>query len=440
MALEERDFDVIVVGAGCAGATAAYVAAKMGKSVVVVERGESPGAKNMTGGRIYAHSLRNLFRDYEGESFNLDEDNPFERKITHERICLLDEASAMTIDYTSDQLGDAANDSYSVLATKLDQWLCDKAEAEGAEMIFGIPVEELLKDDDGCVIGVRAGEDEITGQVVILAEGQNSLLAERFLGQKRPEPNEMAVGIKEVFELPAKEIESRFLCMPGEGAAQLWVGDCTHGSVGGGFMYTNEDTISLGLVATIKELSESDTTIYQSFDDFKKHPAVAPIIEGARMVEHSGHMVSEGGANMVPQLAYDGALVAGDTAMLCMNLGYQVRGMDLAISSGRYAAEAACVAIDSEDVTAQGLRGYPLLMQESYVLKDLSTFKDWPATMEGWESMFTDYPKMVGEVFDALFVVDGKPAKPLVQRIAPIVLARGPIKLFGEIVKAVRAL
>lgn len=440
MALEERDFDIIVVGAGCAGATAAYVAAKLGKSVLVVERGESPGVKNMTGGRIYAHSLRSLFADFEGDHFDLDADNPFERKVTHERICLLDSDSAMTIDYTSDKLGETANDSYVVLATKLDQWLCDKAEAEGAEMIFGIPVEELIKDGAGCVIGVRAGEDEITGQVVILAEGQNSLLAERCLGHARPKTNEMAVGIKEVFELPAKEIEARFLCQPGEGAAQLWVGDCTHGNVGGGFMYTNKDSISLGLVATIKELSESDTTIYQCLEDFKAHPAIAPIIEGAEMVEHSGHMVSEGGANMVPQLAHDGVLVAGDAAMLCMNLGYQVRGMDLAISSGRYAAEAACAAIDSQDTSVEGLRGYRMLMEDSYVLSDLNTFKQWPATMEGWEHMFTDYPKMVGEIFDSIFVVDGTPAKPLAKRIVPIVKKRGVFKLFGEVRKAVKAL
>ena len=440
MALEERDFDVIVVGAGCAGASAAYTAAKLGKSVLVIERGESAGVKNMTGGRLYAHSLRDMFKKYEGEDFDLDGDNHFERRIAHERICLLDAQGAMTIDYTSDKLGVAGQDSYAVLPTKLDAWLCEKAEDAGCEMIFGIPVEELLKDEAGNVIGVRAGEDEMTAQVVIVAEGQNSLLTERFLGAKRPATNEMAVGIKEVFELPAKDIESRFLCMPGEGAAQLWVGDCTKGNVGGGFMYTNEDTISLGLVATIKELSESDTTIYQMMEDFKNHPAVAPIIAGAKMVEHSGHMVSEGGANMTPQLVHGGALVCGDAAMLCMNLGYQVRGMDLAIASGQMAAEAACAAIDAEDVSAAGLAGYKTAMDGSFVMKDLNTFKKWPATMEHWDRMFTEYPKMVVEIFDSMFVVDGKPQLPLMKRIMPIVKQRGLVKLGKEVLAAIKAL
>ena len=87
--VEERDFDIIVVGCGCAGAIAAYVAAKQGKSVLIVERGESAGSKNMTGGRIYAHSLRKVFDKYADGDVEWD-NIPFERKITHERIALMD--------------------------------------------------------------------------------------------------------------------------------------------------------------------------------------------------------------------------------------------------------------------------------------------------------------------------------------------------------------
>ncbi len=61
-------------------------------------------------------------------------------------------------------------------------------------------------------------------------------------------------------------------------------------------------------------------------EDLKAHPAVAPVISGAKLVEHSGHMVPEGGINMMPELTADGVLVAGDAAMMCVNLGYTVRG------------------------------------------------------------------------------------------------------------------
>lgn len=437
--MDERDFDVIVVGSGIAGAVAAYVAAKRGKSVLVVERGEYAGAKNMSGGRIYAHSLHKLLDEYsEGE---VDWDSiPFERKIAHERIAFLGERSGTTVDFTSDELLEQGRESYSVLRSPFDQWLAELAEGAGADYITGIPVEELVKDESGAVIGVRAGEDEITAQVVINAEGVNSLLAERCLGVTRPAANQMAVGIKEVFELSPEQVEDRFLCAPGEGAAMLFVGDCTHGVVGGGFLYTNAESISLGLVSTISELEKSDTTIYQALADFKEHPAVAPIIRDARMVEHSGHMVSEGGVKMVPQYAFDGCLLAGDTAMLCMNLGYQVRGMDFAVASGQFAAEAACDAIDARDVSAAGLAGYREKMENSFVMKDLKTFGEWPHVMEGWGAMFKAYPQMATDALNAVFVVDGQPQRHLKDRVMPIVKEHGLFKLARELRGALKAL
>ena len=431
--MSEADFDVIVVGAGCAGSVAAYVAASAGKSVLMVERGNYAGAKNMTGGRIYSHSLKEVFPDFEQEA-------PLERKITHERIALMDHESAMTIDFTSPELAREGADSYSVLRGPFDQWLAEKAEEAGVEAIYGIPVEELIKDESGRVIGVRAGEDEITGQVVILCEGTNSMLAERCLGNPRPKANQMAVGIKETFELPASTIEDRFLTPEGEGAAMLFVGDCTNGHVGGGFMYANKESISLGLVATISTTAEQDMPVYQMMENFKNHPMVAPMIRGAKMVEHSGHMVPEGGYNMIPRYIFDGCLLAGETAGFCMNLGYQVRGMDFAVASGRRAAEAACEAIDKGDTSAAGLASYKTKLEDSFVIKDLQTFQAWPATMEHWDRMFTEYPTMVREIFNGLFAVDGKPQQHLAKRMMPIIKKRGLFSLFKEIRKAVKAL
>ena len=433
--MSETDFDIIVVGSGCAGAVAAYTAASAGKSVLVVERGSFAGAKNMTGGRIYSHSLKKVFPDFESEA-------PLERKITHERMAFMDPESQMAIDFTSPELAEEGRDSYSVLRAPFDQWLASKAEDAGAEYICGIAVEELIKDGAGRVVGVRAGEDEITAQVTILAEGCNTVLAERCLGNPRPKPSQMAVGVKQVFELPAGQIEDRFLVPEGEGAAMLFVGDCTHGNVGGGFLYTNRDSISLGLVATISTAADASNPhpVYQMLEDFKGHPAVAPIIKGAKLVEHSGHMVPEGGYDMVPKYVFDGCLVAGETAGLCMNMGYQVRGMDFAVASGQMAGQAAVEAIDKGDVSESGLASYKTAMEGSFVIQDLKTFSKWPHVMEGWSSMFTDYPVMVKEVFNAMFSVDGQPQRPLVKRMMPIVKKRGLFKLAREMRGAVKSL
>ena len=426
------DFDAIVVGAGCAGSVAAYELAKAGKSVLVVERGNFAGAKNMTGGRIYAHALKEVFPDYLDEA-------PLERRITHERISMIAPDSNFTIDFSSEDLKKAGKDSYSVLRSTFDQWLAEKAENEGAEYIYGIAVEELVKEA-GRVVGIRAGDDEITAEVVILCDGVNSLLAESAVGYTCPSASQLAVGIKQIIELPSSRISDRMLCSEGDGAAWLFVGDVTKGHVGGGFMYTNKESISLGLVATISDLEESKTPIYQMLEDFKAHPAVAPLIADGKVVEHSGHMVPEGGFDMMPDLVGEGVLLAGDSAMMCVNLGYMVRGMDYAIVSGMYAGRSATLAIEQGDTSKAGLQGYLDMLEESFVLKDLKQFRKFPHFMESTSRMFNEYPGMIRDVMNEMFVVDNTPVKPLKKSVFPIVKKVGLINLFKDVSGGMKAL
>lgn len=426
------DFDAIVVGSGCAGSIAAYELAKAGKSVLVIERGNFAGAKNMTGGRIYTHSLQEVFP-------NFKEDAPLERKISHERISLIAPDSNFTIDFASNDMLVAGQESYSVLRAPFDQWLAAKAEGAGAEYIYGIAVEELTKEGSR-VTGVKAGEDEITADVVILADGVNSLLTEPAVGYKRPAASTIAVGIKEVIELPASVIADRLLTAEDEGAAWLFVGDCTHGHIGGGFMYANKESISLGMVVTISDLATADTPIYQMLDDFKNHPAIAPLIRGGKVVEHSGHMVPEAGINMMPELTGDGVLLAGESAMMCVNLGYQVRGMDYAIAAGMHAGRAAAAALDAGNTSKAGLAGYITALENSFVLKDLRQFSKFPHFMENTTRLFTEYPVLIRDIFNQLFVVDGTPGAPLKKRIMPIVKNVGLLNLAKDVLGGMKAL
>mgnify|MGYP002250318852 CR=1 FL=1 len=424
-------FDAIVVGAGCAGAVAAYRLASAGRSVLVVERGNFAGAKNMTGGRIYTHALARVFPDFEGSA-------PLQRRITHEKISMAAPDALFTMDFTADELRESGKDSYAVLRGPFDQWLAERAEEAGADFIYGIAVEDLIVRD-GRVCGVVAGGDEGEARITVLADGANSLLAQKAgLADDVPLPCQMAVGAKETIALPPSVIEDRFLCAPGECAAWMFAGDCTKGRVGGGFLYTNDDSISLGLVATISLAADgaNETPVYQMLEDFKGHPAVAPIIRGAKLVEHSGHMVPEGGYGMIPKYVFDGCLVAGESAGLCMNMGYQVRGMDFAVASGQMAGQAAVRALDAGDTSEAGLASYKEAMEGSFVIQDLRTFSKWPHVMEGWDRMFTEYPAMARDVFNAMFSVDGKQQKPLIKRILPIVKQRGTLKLAGEVRKA----
>lgn len=429
------DFDAIVVGAGLAGSVAAYELAKAGKEVLMVERGNFAGAKNMTGGRLYAHSLKKVFPDFEKEA-------PLERKICHERISLMTGDSNFTVDFSSDAMEDESQASYSVLRGPFDQWLASKAEDAGAEAIYGIPVESLIRDEFGKVCGIKAGEDEITAEVVILCDGVNSLLAQEAVVYSKPPASQIAVGVKEVFELDEQTIDDRLLCNPGEGAAWLFAGDATHGVFGGGFMYANRTSISLGVVAGIEACASTAnaTPVYQMLEDLKKHPAVAPLIKGAKVVEHSGHMVPEGGINIMPPLIGDGVMLAGDSAMMCINLGYMVRGMDYAIAAGQMAGQQAVKALDAGDTSKAGLQGYVDALEQSFVLKDLRQYKDEPAFMENFDRMFNGYPGMVRDIMNSMFVVDGSPVTPIKQNVMPIVKRMGIMNILKDVRGAMKAL
>ncbi len=429
------DFDAIVVGSGCAGSVAAYELAKAGKSVLVVERGNYAGAKNMTGGRIYAHALDKVFPDFRDEA-------PIERRIVHERISMMAPDANFTIDFASDEMSKQGQDSYAVLRGPFDQWLAEKAEEAGAEYIYGIAVEKLVKDEAGKVVGVQAGEDEITAEIVLLCDGVNSLLTEQAVGAKRPPAHAIAVGVKQTIEVPASAITDRVLAgSDDEGAAWLFAGDATKGTFGGGFMYTNKESISLGVVAGIEATAKhGKAPVYQMLEDLKNHPAVAPLIKGGKVVEHSGHMVPEGGINIMPEATGDGVLLAGDSAMMCINLGYMVRGMDYAVAAGQMAGIEAAKAIDAGDTSKAGLAGYVNALENSFVMKDFKQFKAVPDFMEGFERMFSGYPEMVRDMMNKMFIVDGTPVGPMKKTMMPIVKQVGMMNLLKDVRGAMKAL
>lgn len=396
--MSEDIFDVIIVGAGLAGSAAAYTAANAGLETLVVERGNFPGAKNMTGGRIYAHSLHTLIPDFE-------KDAPLERCVTKERVSLLTEKDMVSMEFASPIPENPADRSYTVLRAKFDQWLWGKAEEAGAQLIPGVRVDSLLTDGDR-VTGIRAGEDDLQAHVVILADGVNSILGESIGMVQRVQPSQCAVGAKEVLEFTPEQMADRFGCIENQGMAWLFAGSPSNGHLGGGFLYTNETSVSLGLVFGLHGIEHVKESVPAMLENFKKHPGVAPLLAGGKLVEYSGHLVPEGGLNMLPTLAGDGVIIAGDAAGMCINVGYTVRGMDLAIESGRLAAEAVIDAKKANDFSKAALQRYVDLLRDSFILKDMELYRNLPGTLDN-ERIFALYPEVAADFMSQLFRVNG---------------------------------
>jgi len=394
--------ECIVVGGGLAGLSAAYGLAAAGVEVMVLERGDYSGAKNVTGGRLYVKPIRGFYPELWDEA-------PFERPVARELVTMMGDGAHTTIEIAADRFTGERPQSYTVLRAKLDQWLAEKVAEKGAVVVPNMKVDELLRKD-GRIIGIRAGGDEIGAQVVIVAEGVLRLLSSEAGLAAEPQAKHHALGYKEVIELPSGVIEDRWRLNPGEGAAQLFMGECTKGMMGGAFLYTNKESISLGMVVGMEALRtrRDGAESWQLLDAFKELPQIKPLVAGGAVAEYSAHSIPEGGISQVPKLAGDGYLVAGDTAGLSLNALVTVRGMDFAIASGYYAAEAVKKARAAGDFTAAGLAGYEASLRDSFVLKDLETARAIPGFMEN-PRLFTHYPKAVSRLLESVYTVDDQP-------------------------------
>lgn len=426
------DYDAIVVGAGLAGSTAAYCMAKAGLSVLVVERGDSAGSKNVTGGRLYGHSLEKIIPGFADEA-------PVERKVLRERVSMMTPESCFTMDFASEKFADPSSASYTVLRAEFDAWLAGKAEEAGCDVVCPASADDLLRDDSGKVIGILAGEDELTADVVLLAEGVNGILAQKA-GLKKPiDPHHAAVGVKEIIELSEGVINDRFGLNSGEGLAHMFAGSLSNGLVGGGFLYTNKETLSVGMVMTIASMAKSGIRLPDMMQSFRESAPVKPFLEGGKLVEYSAHMVPEGGYGMLCDLHADNVLVLGDTAGFCLNMGYTVRGMDYAIASGEQAAVTVIEAKKKGDYSAAVLSGYKNRLESCFVMKDMKTHKRAPAFIEHTPKLFTEYPELLEGIFVDMFRVKG-PSRLMARKAIPHVFKAGFFSLAKDGIRGGRAL
>ena len=437
MDTKER-FDVIVVGGGPAGAAAAYRLAQEKVKVLLVERGHHSGSKNMMGGRIYTHSLEMLIPDFRERA-------PLERKVTKERISIGTSDEMTTMEYARQGMK-PSEESYVVLRSKFDQWLVKEAESQGALVISNMVVDELLldtKDRDGNnqprVIGIRCGADTVYADLVIIAEGTNTLLLEQAKLGASPNPHHMAVGVKETFTLSKDIIEDRLGLLPDQGMAWLMVGDMTDGLLGGGFVYTNKTSVSVGVVVGLDSIGMVNSTVEDMLVKFEDNPIIRPLLKGGKLVEHSAHMVPEGGYQSMPRLGGLGYIVVGDAARMCMNLGYTIRGMDLAIGSGHCGAEAYLVSARQGKLDDIGVV-YKKFIDASWIGKDLKLYQNVPHFLGSTPRIFKEYPTFVNDIMSDVFTVNSDGATSIMKKLWRRMNEVGMVQLGKDALKGVRSL
>ena len=400
-------FDVVVVGAGPAGSTAALVAARAGRKVLLVERGEYPGAKNVSGAAFYAPQvleplLPGFWRDA-----------PVERRLVRRVIGFTSPTSSLSIDFRTVRWAEPSLNGFTLLRPRFDRWLAERAVEAGASLLCSTVVDGLLREG-GRVTGVRTRrpEGEIEAQVVVAADGVNSFLAREAGLGGRLQGHQVALGVKEVLALDRRLIEERFGVSGDEGVTYEFLGDVTAEVKGGAFLYTNRESLSLGVIVQVASLAERRLPAYELLDRFRAHPSVAPLVRGARLVEYSAHMVPEAGLAMMPRLFDDGILVAGDAAGLCFAAGLYLEGINFAIASGRAAGEVAAEAVAAGRCDRRALAAYERRLRKSFVLQDLWRYRRAPRFVMS-ERMQNVYPGMMTRLAERALASRGQPRRKL---------------------------
>ncbi len=391
--------DVIVVGAGPAGIACAVTIARGGKKVVLIERGSFAGSKNVFGGAIYTQPTKEIFPDFEASA-------PLERKNVDHKFAILGEEDSTVISYKNKT---ETAGSYTVIRGKFDRWMADEAKKEGVYLVEKTVVRELLTDN-GRVVGVKTELEDYYADIVVLADGVNSLLAKQIGLREEIQPKDVALSVKEVIKLDKEKINDRFNISDDEGCIYEIFGGPMLGMLGLAFMYTNSNTITIGLGITLSELVERGIRPYDLLEQLKSHPTISPLIKDGELQEYSAHLIPEGGYNKIPKLVADGVMIVGDAAMLVNNLHWE--GTNLAMISGKLAGEVAVDAIDKGDFSAKSLNKYEEKLKNSFVMKDLVTYKDLMDIAHKKSDAFLDYYLRTVNAFFKMFTsVDSVPKR-----------------------------
>lgn len=417
-------FDVIVVGAGVAGLAAAYKMAREGLSVVVIERGDHPGAKNVMGGVIYRAMTEELVPEFWKEA-------PLQRPVVEQRFWLMDNQSVVTTGYKAQDWAQEPYNCFTVFRSQFDQWLARKCTEAGALIINETVVESCIVENDR-VVGVRTNrpEGDLYANVVVLADGINSLLSKQLGFHKEWKPQEVALAVMEELKLPSEVIEERFNLDPGTGATIEIYGGGTLGLVGTAFIYTNKEHISIGVGALLSQIRQMKVRPYELLEYLKNHPMVRPLIKNGEPVEYYAHLIPEGGFKSIPKLVGNGVVVVGDAAQLVN--GIHREGSNMAMTSGRLAAEAIVEAHKVGEFTARELSHYEKNLRDSFVIKDLKKYENASHLLEANPQYFNKYIPGTNMALHEMLTVDGVSKKDKQKLITKRFLGQSSLYSLGK--------
>ncbi|MEO6991043.1 MAG: electron transfer flavoprotein-ubiquinone oxidoreductase [Candidatus Baltobacteraceae bacterium] len=393
---DQLDVDVLIVGGGPAGLAAAIrlrqLAAERDRelSVMLIEKAAEIGNHGLSGAVLDPRALDELLPDWKATA-------PVESPVTSDALWFLTGNGKIVAPVVPPMLKNSGK--YVASLQKLTKWLGGVAEGLGADIFPAFAGQELLWEGER-VIGVRVGDKgvdrdgkpkanyepgpDLRAKVVIVAEGPRGTLAKQALAKlaldRDRDPQVYAVGVKELWQ-----------CAPGSVRA----GSVIHtlgapldvATFGGGFIYgMNGDVLDVGLVTGL-DYHDATTDPHDLFQRFKAHPAIRPMLEGAKLLRYGAKAIPEGGLFAMPRPYADGLLLTGDSAGF-LN-GMRLKGIHLALKSGMLAAETAFDALQLERTDEQTLAAVEERFRGSWAYAEMRSARNFHAGFKGgmWAGM-----------------------------------------------------
>ena len=408
MQRETLEVDVLIVGGGTAGMSAALRLAQLQKekggeplAIAVLEKAREPGAHMLSGAVLDPSALRQLVPDFKKKGA------PLASEVHHDHVYFLTRKSKLKYPITPPPLNNHGN--YIISLNKLVKWMGGLVEAEGIDIFTGFSASEILYDGDR-VVGVRTGDRgigrhgekkstfepgvDIRATVTLLTDGVRGNLTKavvrRLALDEGRSPQVYAIGIKELWEIPKDRVP---------------VGTVIHTmgyplrmeEFGGGFIYAMPDgVVSVGFISGL-DYRDPMFDPHDTFQHFKRHPLVAALLEGGQMVRYGAKALPEGGWHTIPRVYADGLLIAGDAGGFLNSL--RLKGIHLAMRTGMLAAESAFDAVRAGDVSAAGLKSYSDAIDRSEVRRELYPVRNVHQSFS--------YGLMAGVAYSGLSLVTG---------------------------------